>query len=338
MGLGQTTPSSCVSTNEPLDSWSEDFITRLETERPRVCTGGNLDPKEPPKGIQYGVPGISGISRNFGISISEFGRWGTVPAFDPEGASRDRVRFRPAGAGLDTSTCSEEVRLTEIFDAIAEDYDRWYDNPEGRAIFKAESTCLRQLCGKCSGRWLEVGVGTGRFALSLSVHEGIDPSPQMLAIAAKRGIKTYEGHAEALPFPDRSLAGVLLALTFCFIADPEQAMRECHRVLLPRGRLLLGIVPENSPWGRAYQAKGSEGHSIYSHARFRKAHEVVALIENAGFELQDAASTLFWEPGMPPETKPAIRPGFVPEAGFVGLLFRNTDSLTTYSTDLEDSQ
>ena len=211
--------------------------------------------------------------------------------------------------------------MSKAFDPIAESYDRWYDSPEGRIIFKAELSCLRMLCGQCPGRWLEVGVGTGRFASSLGIGEGIDPSPRMLEFAARRGIRTYEGLSEALPFPDGTFDGVLLAAALCFIEDPGQALRECHRILTPDGRLLLGDIPADSPWGRAYTKKGSEARSVYSHAKFHTSSEIAALVECAGFALQGAVSTLFWVPGVTPEDEPLIKPGMVPEAGFLGLLF-----------------
>jgi ubiquinone/menaquinone biosynthesis C-methylase UbiE len=211
--------------------------------------------------------------------------------------------------------------MTQAFDSIAESYDQWYDSPEGRIIFKAELCCLRMLCGSCPGRWLEVGVGTGRFASSLGIGEGIDPSPRMLEIAAKRGIVTYGGRAEVLPFPDGTYSGVLLVVALCFIDKAEQALRECHRVLTPNGQLLLGDIPADSPWGRACTKKGSEGRSIYSHAKFHTFLEMMSLAERAGFSRRQAASTLFWEPGVTPENEPLVKTGMVQEAGFLALLF-----------------
>ena len=239
---------------------------------------------------------------------------------------------------MNKATANREIRLTQAFDPIAESYDRWYDTPEGQAIFNAELACFRLLCGDRRGRWLEVGVGTGRFASSLNIAEGIDPSPLMLEIAARRGIKTYAGYAEDQPFPDRYFDGVLLALALCFVADSQQALEECRRVLRPEGRLLLGVIPANSPWGRTYKRKGSEGHPVYARARLRTASETIVLVESAGFNFQDAASTLFWEPGGSPETEPRVETGIVPEAGFLGLLFTKTGSRPPRGHDSGDSK
>ena len=210
--------------------------------------------------------------------------------------------------------------MAQAFDQIAGAYDQWYDTPEGRAIFNAELSCLRFLWAKCEGRWLEVGVGSGRFAATLGVAEGIDPSPNMLDIAAGRGIRTHEGQAEDLPFPDGVCDGVLLVLTLCFVADPQRALRECRRILRPEGRLLLGVIPADGPWGKEYEKKKAKGHPVYAQARFRTSSENVALIKSAGFALQNAASTLFWGPGGPPDSEPRVKAGVVSGAGFLGLL------------------
>lgn len=220
--------------------------------------------------------------------------------------------------------------MTGAFDLIAEEYDRWYDEPEGRASFAAELECLRALVGQVEGEWLEVGVGTGRFAHGLGISKGVDPSPQMLEAATERGIQVFEGVAEELPFFPESFDGVLMALTLCFVTDAQRALEECERVLRRGGRLLLGVIPADSPWGREYGRQAARNHPIYAVARFRTVAEIVDLANGAGFMPVDACSTLFWKPGETPDSVPRIEADVVSEAGFVGLLFgKKRDAETT---------
>ncbi len=211
--------------------------------------------------------------------------------------------------------------MEQPFDSIAATYDQWYDTVEGKAIFNAELGCLRLVGGQIQGHWLEVGVGTGRFASNLGIAEGIDPSSRMLEIAAARGIRIHLGCAEKLPFPESSFNGVLMALALCFVDEPTRAISECSRVLRPKGHLLLGFIPADSPWGVKYEDKASKGHPVYASARFRTVGETIGLVQNAGFELVRAASTLFWKPGAAPQAEPQVAKDIVPEAGFIGLLF-----------------
>ena len=61
------------------------------------------------------------------------------------------------------------------FDENAEHYDVWFDTQRGRSVFESETLCLRPLASGVFRPWLEVGVGTGRFAQALGVEHGIDP-------------------------------------------------------------------------------------------------------------------------------------------------------------------
>lgn len=213
------------------------------------------------------------------------------------------------------------LNSASIFDPIADAYDSWYDTPEGDTLFKEEVQCLQGLGEDYSGRWLEVGVGTGRFAEELGVIYGVDSSQQMAVIAKRRGIQVQVGSAAQLPFADSSFDGILLALTLCFIVNPEQAFRECARVLRDRGRLVIGIIPANSPWGVSYIKKKNEGHPIYSHACFRTAKEINHLAKREHFKLRKSCSALLRKPDRPQPEPPKIKSGIRAEAGFVGLLF-----------------
>ena len=214
------------------------------------------------------------------------------------------------------------VPQTHPFDLLAAQYDAWFDSDHGRPIFKLEAACLADLMAPIGGSWLEVGVGTGRFAQALGAEEGVDPSLRMLELAAKRGIRTRRGRGEDLPYPDGSFDGVLMVATICFLSDPNSTMRECARVLKDAGHLVVGLVPSDSAWGRLYTRRGRGGHPFYSTARFYTCDEVIRMAESAGFAPVRAASCLFSAPG---ERLDALRrEGIVAGAGFVAIHFRKS--------------
>ena len=58
-----------------------------------------------------------------------------------------------------------------VFDSLASDYDAWFDE-EGRLIFASEVEALRQALPLLPKPWIEVGVGSGRFAQALGIDIG----------------------------------------------------------------------------------------------------------------------------------------------------------------------
>lgn len=217
----------------------------------------------------------------------------------------------------------------EVFDRQAERYDAWFDSREGSAIFSAEVGCFRKLLPSDPSGWVEVGVGTGRFAAALDIPEGIDPSGPMLLKARERGVRTRQGRAEDLPYRTDSLAGILMTVTLCFLDNPESAMRECRRVLEPGGQLVQGIVPADSSWGRHYQEEAEEGHPFYSVSKFYTCQETIELAEAAGFEFEEAASTLLRPPGEDLSQIPVFN-RIVDGCGFVSLRFSRTVDETEF--------
>lgn len=119
-----------------------------------------------------------------------------------------------------------------IFDREAARYDAWFDSPDGRLLFRAGVDAVRKLLVGLPDPWLEVGVGTGRFAETLGVPFGVDSAPGALQFARRRSIRVVLARGEALPFPDGLFGAVLLIVTLCF-ADPQSLLAEAKRVLFP---------------------------------------------------------------------------------------------------------
>jgi ubiquinone/menaquinone biosynthesis C-methylase UbiE len=212
------------------------------------------------------------------------------------------------------------MQRSSPFDVEADQYDSWFESCEGEAIFEIEKTCLRTLLQPCKGLWLEVGVGSGRFAAAFGISEGLDPSSAMLTIATRRAIRTVCGAGEDLPYRDATFSGVLMVTTLCFVRDAERVLSESHRVLRHAGTLVVGIVPAESVWGRLYRAKGREGHLLYSKAKFYTCGQVVRLCAEAGFVFDNAISCLQTSPGEEP--MPGLGEGINESAGFVAMRFQ----------------
>jgi SAM-dependent methyltransferase len=217
-------------------------------------------------------------------------------------------------------SCKVSINTAKPFDELAMRYDKWFDSEKGREIFAREVSCLKSLMPEEVRGWLEVGVGTGRFAEALGVPEGVDPSSAVLEIAGRRGILIRKGLGEELPYPDDIFHGMLMVTTLCFLSDPEKAFIECARVLENNGRLLLGFVPLDSSWGRSYLRKGRQGHPFYSHARFYTREQALDLTRRAGFDFDSAASCLFSPPDEPLDDA-GCRRGLIDGAGFMAMKF-----------------
>jgi ubiquinone/menaquinone biosynthesis C-methylase UbiE len=206
------------------------------------------------------------------------------------------------------------------FDSEANRYDYWFQSRDGKAIFEIEKDCLRTLVQTVTGLWLEVGIGSGRFAMSLGISEGVDPSLVMVTIAARRGIHVVRGIGEDLPFQDAIFDGILMVTTLCFLTSPRRALSECHRVVHPLGTLVVAIVPAASTWGCFYRAKGCEGHPLYSKANFYTCDQVIHFCAETGFVFERAVSCLFTRPGEEPGAN--LEEGINESAGFVAMRFQ----------------
>ena len=200
------------------------------------------------------------------------------------------------------------------FDNLAQEYDAWFDR-EGRLIFADEVWAFKSLLPFLPKPWLEIGVGSGRFAKALGIETGIDPSIKLVGMARKRGINAFLGRGEQKLYEEESFGTVFLIVTLCFLDSPLDVLQEANRILRSDGKIVLGLVLKESPWGHFYQMKKAQGHRFYRYANFYRCHEVVRLLARTGFITEKIVSTLFQKPGEVQHVEES-RLGYSPDAGF----------------------
>jgi ubiquinone/menaquinone biosynthesis C-methylase UbiE len=119
---------------------------------------------------------------------------------------------------------------------------------------------------------------------------GIDPAPAMIeaaeAAASDGRLRFSVGTAERLPYPDSSFDLVVSTTSFDHWSDQQAGLRECARVLLPGGRLVL--VDKFPPWRIVAQIAGGGGKARTR----RRAHQVLVAAGFTSIAWQDLYATI----------------------------------------------
>jgi SAM-dependent methyltransferase len=109
---------------------------------------------------------------------------------------------------------------------------------------------------------LDVGCGSARLLAEQASHvryvAGLDASEIQVGMARRRlaerlAAGTAEivlGDAMALPWADGRFSVVSSLNCLKFVPDPQEALREMHRVLRPDGRVVLTTDEITAKWGR----------------------------------------------------------------------------------------
>lgn len=204
------------------------------------------------------------------------------------------------------------------FDSLASVYDSWFEQ-KGKITFAIEVEAFKVVLPSLPNPWLEIGVGSGRFAQALGIETGVDPSIEMLQIAMRRGVSVFAGRGEQQIFDSASYGTVFLIVTLCFVDSALDVLKETYRILAHGGKAVLGLVLKESPWGSFYQQKKRQGHPFYEHATFHSYNDVVKMLNKVDFSIETVISTLFQEPGKVTHLE-SPRKGFYPDAGFTVIV------------------
>lgn len=125
-------------------------------------------------------------------------------------------------------------------------------------------------------RIVDVGCSRGQFVefadrLGFDA-EGVEPAPHIAAAALASGLKVHQGLLEEQGFPDKSFDAVTLFEVIEHLREPLSLLRECHRILKPRGILLVGtgntvswtVAAMKARWDYFHIAKDAGHISFYN--------------------------------------------------------------------------
>lgn len=177
----------------------------------------------------------------------------------------------------------------EPFEKYSEKYEDWFE--KNKFVYGSEIQAIKELFPKVK-KSIEIGVGSGKFAVPLGIKTGVDPSPRMRNIAQQRGIKVIDAIAEELPFKDSQFELVLMVTTICFVDNLNLTFREAYRILKLGGYLIIGFVDKDSSLGKLYQQHKEES-LFYKIATFYSTKEVVYNLSRVGFKEFNFKQTIF---------------------------------------------
>ena len=183
------------------------------------------------------------------------------------------------------------MAITEPFDKYSDEYEKWFK--ENKYVYESELEAVRHFIPE-SKKGIEIGIGTGRFALPFGIKVGVEPSLMMRRFAVNQGLKVYESTAEKLPFADKSYDYALMVTTICFVDDVEKSFSEVRRILKLEGSFIVGFVDRESPLGKLYEKMKEQNH-FYRYATFYAADEVIKLLNSNKFTNVEIIQTVFGE-------------------------------------------
>lgn len=216
------------------------------------------------------------------------------------------------------------------FDSYAEKYDSWF--LRNRNVLYSEAALVAYFLGK-DEKILSVGCGSGLFEQILAseygirIVDGVEPSSDMAAIAAARGMDVEISTAEECRVRPGMYDTVLYNGCPGYIGDLGKALERSYSSLREGGKIVLIDIPKESSYGILYnlvKALGTWEHpllagvapadpypvDLVSKACWRTTAEKVEAMEKAGFGDFCFAQTLTSHPLYSDNSVEQPVPGF----------------------------
>jgi SAM-dependent methyltransferase len=184
-----------------------------------------------------------------------------------------------------------------------------YDDLMGAVTARFTEPLLDAAAVGAGTRLLDAACGPGTTAAAAAARGaepvGVDLARGMVELARKRhpALRFIPGDVEHLPFEDGSFDAVVAGFLLHHLPDPDRAVAELARVLVPGGRIaatvwdrpdrmrLLGLANDALAAAGADRADGlPDGPDAFG---FAEPSELAALLERGGFEAVEVRTRRF---------------------------------------------
>lgn len=182
-----------------------------------------------------------------------------------------------------------ERQLSAFYSASYYTFDQASEEGKGRCFARRLSRWQTR------GAFLDVGCATGFMLNGIRKNSawevcGCELSPAASAFARDRlGLRVFTGQLTAAAYPDNHFDVVQVNNVLEHVVDPVGLLAEIHRVLRPRGRLLLNVpngVNDARPMEVFWRTEDLPAYSKDGHLFFFSSRSLRALFARTGFKVQ----------------------------------------------------
>lgn len=150
-------------------------------------------------------------------------------------------------------------------------------------------SCVRWLEAREMGRLLDVGCGNGSFLISMKQLgwkvEGVELDGKAVSIARERGLEVFHGSLGEAKFSNNHFDAITMNHVIEHVPDPVELLKECRRVLKPRGKLMVA-TPNIKSLGHLVFNEDWRGLEVPRHITLFSPQALRTCAERAGMNVE----------------------------------------------------